>query len=151
MLAIATVVITLDQTAKALVIANLSPGVSTPFLGDVVRLYLVYNDSAAFSIGFGVTFVFTLISSAATLVLIWLSRRLESKSWAITAGVLLGGIDGNLIDRLIRAPGFGWGHVVDFIQIPFNFAIFNLADMAIVCAAAITVIRVIRGDRLGKA
>ncbi len=151
MLAIATVVIALDQTVKALVIANLSPGVSTPFLGDVVRLYLVYNDSAAFSIGFGVTFVFTLISSAATLALIWLSRNLESKSWAITAGVLLGGIDGNLIDRLIRDPGFGWGHVVDFIQIPFNFAIFNLADMAIVCAAAVTVIRVIRGDRLGKA
>ena len=151
MLAIATVVITLDQTVKALVIANLSPGVSTPFLGSLVKLYLVYNDSAAFSIGFGVTMVFTVISSVATLALIWFGRRLETMSWAITAGILLGGIDGNLIDRLIRAPGFGSGHVVDFIQIPFNFAIFNLADMAIVIAAAITVIRVIRGDRLGKA
>ena len=47
------------------------------------------------------------------------------------AGVLLGGITGNLIDRLVREPGFGIGHVVDYIQVPFNFPIFNIADMAI--------------------
>ncbi|WHF23726.1 signal peptidase II [Kocuria rhizophila] len=43
-------------------------------------------------------------------------------------GLVLGGTLGNLTDRLLREPGFGVGHVVDFIAVP-HFAIFNiLAD-----------------------
>ena len=64
-------------------------------------------------------------------------------------GVFLGGVVGNLIDRLIREPSFGNGHVVDFIQIPMNFPIFNLADTFIVSMAIVTVVRVMRGENLG--
>jgi signal peptidase II len=64
-------------------------------------------------------------------------------------GVFLGGVVGNLIDRLIRAPSFGNGHVVDFIQIPMNFPIFNLADTFIVSMAILSVVRVMRGENLG--
>jgi signal peptidase II len=56
---------------------------------------------------------------------------------------------GNLIDRLIREPSFGNGHVVDFIQIPFDFPIFKLADIFIVSMATLSVIRVMRGENLG--
>jgi signal peptidase II len=38
--------------------------------------------------------------------------------WAIVLGLLLGGILGNLSDRLFRDPGFLVGHVVDFINTP---------------------------------
>lgn len=64
-------------------------------------------------------------------------------------GIFLGGVVGNLIDRLIREPSFGNGHVVDFIQIPFDFPIFNLADIFIVSMAILAVIRVMRGEHLG--
>ena len=64
-------------------------------------------------------------------------------------GVFLGGVVGNLIDRLIREPSFGNGHVVDFIQIPLNFPIFNLADIFIVSMAILSVVRVMRGENLG--
>ena len=48
-------------------------------------------------------------------------------------GLLLGGVLGNLTDRLFREPGFGVGHVVDFIYTPWMMpAIFNVADIAIV-------------------
>ncbi len=120
-------------------------------IGELVQFNLVFNDSAAFSIGFGATGVFTVISSLATLVFLWLSRKVETKSWAMILGVALGGVVGNLIDRLTREPGFGVGWVVDFIQIPFNFPVFNLADSAIFIAAVVTVVRVMRGDKLGKA
>jgi signal peptidase II len=66
------------------------------------------------------------------------------------AGIMLGGVTGNLIDRLIREPGFAVGHVVDYIQIPFNFPIFNLADMAIFTICSLSVIRVMRGDQIGR-
>jgi signal peptidase II len=145
----AAVVVFLDQLAKGLVIANLQPRVSYDFLGSVVRLYLTYNNSAAFSMGFGVTWIFTIISSLAALALLWFGLRVRTLGWAALTALALGGVTGNLIDRLTRAPGFPSGQVVDFIQIPFNFPIFNLADSAICIAAAVVVIAVGRGKKLG--
>jgi signal peptidase II len=147
----AWVLVTLDQLAKYLVIETLTPGRSVSILGDVLKFVLVYNDSAAFSIGFGITWIFTILSTAAAFAIIWFAKRLETIGWAVTGGLALGGVVGNLIDRLIRQPGFGQGHVVDFISIPFNFPIFNIADMAIVAVAIVVVIRIMRGTPIGKA
>ena len=145
----ATTVVFLDQLTKSAVIANLQPRVSYDFLGSVVRLYLTYNNSAAFSMGFGITWIFTLISTLAAMALIWYGLRVRTMGWGVLTGVALGGVAGNLFDRLSRAPGFPSGQVVDFIQIPFNFPIFNLADSAICIAAALVVISVARGSKLG--
>ncbi|MBN9611940.1 MAG: signal peptidase II, partial [Actinobacteria bacterium] len=47
--------------------------------------------------------------------------------------LLLGGVLGNLTDRLTRPPGFPVGHVIDFISTPWMIpAIYNVADIAIV-------------------
>jgi signal peptidase II len=110
---------------------------------------LVYNDAAAFSIGFGYTWILAVISSIAALVTIWFSRKITSLSWQLMSGVFLGGVVGNLIDRLTREPSFANGHVVDFIQIPLNFPVFNLADIFIVSIATLSVVRVMRGEQLG--
>ena len=142
------VVIAADQLIKSLLIQNLVPHHSVPFLGDVVRLYLTYNDSAAFSMGFGQTWVFALISTIASLTVLWFIPRLQTRSWSVMAGIALGGIVGNLVDRLFRQPGFGNGYVVDYLQIPFNFPIFNLADMAIVTMAILTVLRILFGHKI---
>jgi signal peptidase II len=147
----AWVLVTLDQLAKYLVIEALTPGRSVNILGDGLKFVLVYNDSAAFSIGFGITWIFTILSTAAAVAIIWFATKLETIGWAVTGGLALGGVVGNLIDRLIRQPGFGQGHVVDFISIPFNFPIFNIADMAIVAVAIVVVIRIMRGTPIGKA
>ena len=150
MLVFAWLIIAVDQFVKNLLIATLEAGVPVDFLGSVVRLNLTFNDSAAFSIGFGATWIFTIISSAAVLVLIWFSFKIETIGWATMAGVLLGGVTGNLIDRLMREPGFAVGHVVDYIQVPFNFPIFNIADMAIFIICSLSVIRILRGDQIGR-
>lgn len=142
------VVIAADQLIKSWLIETLAPHHSVPFLGDVVRLYLTYNDSAAFSMGFGQTWVFALISTIASLTVLWFIPRLQTRSWSVMAGIALGGIVGNLVDRLFRQPGFGNGYVVDYLQIPFNFPIFNLADMAIVTMAILTVLRILFGHKI---
>ena len=147
--AVALVLIALDQFTKNLAIASLKLGVNYPVLGEALTWRLVYNDSAAFSLGVGQTWILAVIAAAATLATIWYARKITSVSWALMAGVFLAGVVGNLIDRLIREPSFGNGHVVDFIRIPFNFPVFNLADIFIVSMATLTVIRVFRGENLG--
>jgi signal peptidase II len=63
---------------------------------------------------------------------------------------LLGGIVGNLIDRLTRSPGFPEGHVVDFLQLPFGFPVFNVADICITFSMTSVVILVMRGVKLSR-
>jgi signal peptidase II len=67
------------------------------------------------------------------------SFKITSKGWSIVLGLALGGILGNLSDRIFREPGFLTGHVIDWIELP-NWPVFNIADSAIVVAASIAVI-----------
>ncbi|MBJ7280959.1 MAG: signal peptidase II [Rhodoluna sp.] len=148
-LGVAVFVVFFDQLTKILAVENLQPFESVPFIFDFVRLNLVFNDSAAFSLGGSATWVFTLLSSLASLALLWFGPKFRTSGWLILIGMALGGVVGNLIDRLFRNPGFPNGHVVDFIQVPLNFPIFNIADSAITIAASIIAIRIIRGEKLG--
>lgn len=148
-MSLAWLVIAIDQGCKQWALASLSPSVRVPVLGNLLGFYLVFNDSAAFSLGFGITWIFTILSSLAVLVLLWLSSRAKTLSWAILGGVLLGGVAGNLIDRLTQPPGFGRGYVIDFLQIPFNFPIFNVADIAISTVATVAIIRILLGHKIG--
>lgn len=146
----ALAVITFDQATKILALALLTPFQSQPFIGDFLKFYLVRNDSAAFSIGNGQTWLFTIFSTVAALCVIWFAPKLQTGSWRLIGGVFLGGIVGNLIDRIWREPGFPNGQVIDFLQLPLNFPVFNVADMAIVFAMGATIVRIIRGHRIGK-
>jgi len=145
----AIIVVTLDQFTKELAIAKLQPNVLTPAFPPLVNWYLIFNDSAAFSIGNGQTWIFTILSSIATLALLWFGPRSKTTLWAVLAGVLLGGVTGNLIDRITRQPGVGVGQVVDFISVPFRFPIFNVADSFICIVAVTIVILVMRGQKIG--
>lgn len=90
------------------------------------------------------TIVFTVIAVTVVVVIARIARKLHSVPWAIALGLLLGGAFGNLTDRIFRAPGFLQGHVVDFIA-PTHFAVFNLADSAIVCGGILIVLLSFRG------
>jgi len=148
--ALAVAVIFLDQLTKAIALSSLQSYQRVPVLGDWLGWYLTFNDSAAFSLGFGATWFFTIVSTLAVLALIWFTPRMQTVSWAISSGLLLGGVTGNLIDRLTKSPGFPNGQVVDFIQIPLNFPIFNVADIFISGMMVWVVIRVFRGEKIGK-
>lgn len=150
-LGLALLICGVDQYIKNLIVANFHTFEVKPFIGEFIRLTYVLNDSAAFSLGFGLTGIFTIISSAAVIALIWfIVKKTHDFSWALMAGVLLGGVAGNLIDRFVRHPGAGLGRVVDYILIPFNFPVFNLADIAIVVIASLTAIRVLLGHKVGN-
>ena len=74
---------------------------------------------------------------------------MRSRLWAVVLGLLLGGVLGNLTDRLFRAPGFPVGHVVDFISTPWMMpAIYNVADIFIVSMMISVALLVLLGLRL---
>src|SRR5699024_10836949 len=85
--------------------------------------------TAALGLGSSVTWVFPLIAIGVFIAILALSRKLASRTWAIGLGLLLGGLFGNLVDRLFRAPSFLHGAVVDFIDL--SLFICNVADIAI--------------------
>ena len=142
--AVATAAYAVDVVTKVLAVAHLSGEPRTPLVGDLLSLYLTHNPGAAFSFLTGHTEALAVVATVAVVVVLWVSRRLGSIGWAIALGFLLGGVAGNLTDRLVREPGFMRGHVVDFLMLP-NFPVFNVADICINVAAGVIVLQAIRG------
>ena len=131
---IAVVTYLLDQLSKWWAIRALSDEDPRDLIGSFLRLDLIRNPGAAFSVGTGNTWVLTIIAVVVLVVVVRVSRRLGSSGWAWALGLLLGGALGNLTDRIIREPGLGRGHVIDFLNYNGWF-IGNIADIAIVSAA----------------
>ncbi|KAA0979961.1 signal peptidase II [Paeniglutamicibacter gangotriensis] len=131
---LAAVALVLDQLTKRVVETTMEVGQSIDVFAPLLRWYYIKNSGAAFSMGEGFTWIFTIIQAAVLIyVAVFLVRKIRVWPWALALGGLMGGVAGNLTDRLFREPSFGNGHVVDFIALP-NFAIFNVADMFIVCS-----------------
>jgi signal peptidase II len=133
-----------DQLTKIWALAALVPGDPVDIVGEYIRLNLIRNPGAAFSIGNGATWVLTLIAFAVLVFILVTARRLGSVGWAWALGMLLGGSVGNLTDRMLREPGPGRGHVVDFIDY-FGLFIGNVADIFIVGAAILIALLAVRG------
>ncbi|AIV36989.1 signal peptidase II [Streptomyces sp. R1] len=142
--AVAVFAYLLDLVSKMIVVAKLEHHEPIEIIGDWLRLAAIRNAGAAFGFGEAFTIIFTVIAAAVIVVIARLARKLRSLPWAIALGLLLGGALGNLTDRIFRAPGVFEGAVVDFIA-PKHFAVFNLADSAIVCGGILIVILSFRG------
>lgn len=137
-----------DQIAKYLIVKNLTIGEEVAVIGQLLQFHFVKNSGAAFSLGTGMTWIFSIVAAAVAVFIVLYARRIRSLAWGILFGLLLGGTLGNLTDRLFREPHFGEGHVVDFVQVYGFPAIFNIADAAICISMVMFVILTIAGIHL---
>jgi signal peptidase II len=144
LLGVAVLAYLLDLVSKMIVVAKLEHEEPIEVFGDWLKFDAIRNAGAAFGIGEAFTVIFTAIAAVVIVVIVRLARKLYSLPWAIALGLLLGGALGNLTDRIFRAPGVFKGAVVDFIA-PAHFAVFNLADSAIVCGGILIVILSFKG------
>ncbi len=139
-LLIGLAVLFLDQLTKQAVRANLvCGGESFSVIEGFFNLVYVRNDGAAWNIFSGQNIVLILISFSVMVSLLVFRRRFLGEKWAdkIMLGLMLGGIAGNLIDRI----RFGW--VTDFLDFEFgayHYPSFNIADSAICIAVFLYVI-----------
>ena len=133
------VVLLFDQLTKQAIRSHLIYGESRPIIGGFFNLVYVRNDGAAWNILSGHGIILILIS-VSVLVLLFVYRRSflqEQFSHRILLGLLVGGIVGNLVDRI----RFGW--VTDFLDFQFgsyHYPSFNVADSAICIAIGLYVI-----------
>ena len=140
-MASALAVIAADQVSKALVVSWLAPGRSVSVIGKLLTLQLLRNPGGAF----GILQSQPVLFFAATLVivagvLVW---GLRSGHAPVALGMVAGGGLGNLVDRVVRAPGGVHGRVVDFIHLSF-WPTFNLADSSIVIGVAVLILMEVR-------
>lgn len=133
----------LDLATKLWAVNTLSDRSNIKVIGDFLQLTLVRNPGAAFSVAEGATVFLTLFGFLVMAVIFYYSTRITSRGWSVVLGLAMGGILGNLVDRIFREPGVFRGHVIDWLQIP-NWPVFNIADTAIVAAAAISMILSLR-------
>lgn len=128
-------ILLLDQWTKYLVKTNLFYGESISIIDGFFNLVFIKNDGAAWNIMSGQRLILVLISSLILLFLILKGYEFFSakKIHRIAYGMLLGGISGNLVDRILT------GKVIDFLDFQigtYHYPSFNIAD-ACICVAVI--------------
>lgn len=123
------ILLLIDQIVKILIRAKMALYQEIKIIPKIFSLYYVENDGAAFSILGSQTLLLIIISLACIIYLnkFIIEEKLPKKSH-IPLGLLLGGIMGNLIDRVI------FHSVTDYLSIfifKYSFPVFNIADIAI--------------------
>jgi signal peptidase II len=139
-LAIATIILLLDQLSKWSALSSLKLGIPEPVL-PFLNWLLLFNPGAAFSFlaqGSGwQRWFFTILGLLASIYIVWLIRKSQNDQLLCVAlSLILGGALGNVLDRIM------YGAVVDFIDLHYanwHWPAFNIADSAI-CIGAVLII-----------
>jgi signal peptidase II len=145
--AVVIAVALVDQAVKQVMLSILNEGEPLPVIGDWFRFTLLFNPGAAFSMGGeGSTWLFTTIQLVFVLGVAVAAPRITHSGQAVGLALIAGGALGNFADRIFRAPGFWFGHVVDYISVG-SFAVFNIADAAITCGVVLFIITMVLEER----
>jgi signal peptidase II len=128
---IAGVVVALDAVTKAIAVRALAGRGLVNVLGGRFHFELYRNFAGPGNILQGRTVLVSILSACAVGVMTLAAPRVRTTSSAVALGLLLGGGIGNLLDRLLRAPGPMRGGVVDWIKPSVSGASLNLADLSI--------------------
>lgn len=143
-LALGAVFLAIDQITKIVIETFLAPGDVIRVIDNFFSITCVYNTGAAFSILEGRVWFLTILSLVILVIILKMSKEFVENvrnEWAF--GLLIGGIFGNLSDRLFL------GSVRDFLKFRifgYNFPVFNVADMCIVIGIGLLVIGMIKGE-----
>ena len=140
---ITSIILMLDQFIKIIINRYISLGSSVPVIPNFFSIMNLKNTGAAFSILEDSTVLLVIIS---VIVIVLLDRSIKKISKfevleEISLGLIMGGIFGKLIDRIIDHG------VIDYLSFKifgYSFPVFNLADMAIVIGVGLYLIEIIK-------
>lgn len=139
------IVVILDQLSKIVISSKVALNSSFPIVKGFWYITNVHNTGAAFSILEGSKLLFISIGIIAIILIALYYKSIEEKIDydVMVTSALIGGIIGNMIDRIVH------GYVIDFLSFNifgYNFPVFNLADTFIVLAILLLIFRTIKED-----
>lgn len=137
------ILLVLDQATKYLAVDRLSDGTVVDL--GFIDLRLVYNPGGAFGLP-GLPGMFVVVTAVVLVLVLRALPRTDRLGLATAYGLVTGGALGNLVDRLVRQPGFPNGEVVDFFDLGW-WPVFNIADIAIVSGACLIALLLTAVDR----
>jgi signal peptidase II len=151
---LAVAVLALDQCSKAIVLRFMGYADERVVIPGFFKFVHWQNTGAAWSLFRGNNSLLAIVALAA-LVILFLSRRhFDSRTLLgqVAFGLIIGGIMGNLVDRLARQ------HVIDFIYFylqqrggnEIGFPAFNVADTAICTGVGLIFLLTLKNDRDAK-
>ena len=135
----------LDQVIKFIITKNLVLMEEIPIIKNFFSIYYLKNTGAAFSIFGNKTLFLIIISILCLIFLKYYIKKLKrvTKLTIVSLGIMIGGIVGNLFDRII------YKSVIDYLSFSFgnyNFPVFNLADIGITIGAVLLLIDLIKEE-----
>ena len=137
-----SVLLGLDLSLKYLVSSYLN---TVNIIDNFFSLTYVLNDGAAFSLFASKTYLLILIALICLFFIIYeLKNNLDDRVLSIGYSLVLAGLLGNFIDRLID------GYIIDYLSfkiLGYSYPIFNLADILIVVGIVIVIIKEILKER----
>lgn len=139
----------IDQIVKIVISSQIALNTSINIIPNFFNLTYVNNYGAAWSILTGKR-LFLVLIAVITLVLLYLfflKDKYINKYEQISYGLIIGGILGNLLDRII------YGYVIDYLDFNifgYDFPIFNIADILITVGAFLMIIEIIRGNKINE-
>lgn len=144
-LPISLLLVVIDQIFKILIISKMTLLESITIISNFFNITYVRNTGAAWSILSGNTLLLIMVSVIALVFIYYylIKDKKLTKIDIISYGMLMGGIIGNLIDRVVH------GYVIDYLDFKifnYNFPIFNIADTLIVISIIIIGISLIVGE-----
>lgn len=142
-LAFSAVSFIIDRVLKEIITSVYSYGMSIEIIKNFFNLTIVKNTGAAFNLFSENTFLLILIAIFVLIcIYMFFIRNQNLKNIEkISYGVLIGGIIGNLFDRIV------YGFVIDYIHI-LSFPVFNFADGCICMSVIMILFKA--GDKNGK-
>ncbi len=143
---IAFITVLFDQLIKNGLLFFMNYGQSITIIKNFFNITLIGNTGAAFSILSSNTILLIIISVVVLNVLyfFFIKGKTLTDFEQVSYGLLVGGIMGNLIDRVLRMQVVDY---LDFNIFGYNFPVFNLADIVIVISMILIVIQIIKGDK----
>ena len=131
--------ILIDQISKLLIVNSYDVNDGFSVIDGFFSITYIKNTGAAWGLFSNGTIILSLISIVFLFFMIKYIYEMKKISYLniVSYGMLIGGIIGNLIDRLIR------NYVVDFLNFNifgYDFPVFNIADSFIVISIILIVI-----------
>lgn len=145
---IAIIVLIIDQITKIIANNLLSLGESIKVIKNFFYFSLCHNDGVAWSLLSDHRIIIIIISLIGLIVIYRFMYCFKSNTRNnIAFGLVLGGLTGNLLDRLIS------GSVTDFLDFyifKYDFPVFNAGDIAIVVGVLLLVYAIIKGEDVNE-